>query len=120
MKPRRISHHRGDERNHGSREGRQTAPELLGERSLVCAPTMALKPRSTAITQSRKALGTSNVARKDAARHVSPWASLLLCPLTAEGEREIAQNIVGFFGVLSKWAVAERGESGDRFETRNS
>lgn len=44
----------------------------------------------------------------DDARRV--WQSRTTRPLGAEDEREIRQNLVGFFGVLREWAAREAGE----------
>jgi hypothetical protein len=75
-------------------------------------PTATKRTRSTPT-----APGRAGVARGSAADKANPWASLASRPLTAEDEREIAENTTGFFSLLAEWDRADRRESGDRPKT---
>jgi hypothetical protein len=83
---------------------------------------MALKPRLTAITQTRSLRSVPGRAEsgQDAARRVSLWASRSSRTLTNEDEREIAENAAEFFRLLAQWDAAERGESDERPASRQS
>ncbi len=42
------------------------------------------------------------------------WGGRSAKPLTDEDEREIAENLTGFFKVLAEWDAADRKVSGDK------
>jgi hypothetical protein len=62
----------------------------------------------------------AGVARRDAAGATNPWAALSSRPLSAEDEREIAENTTGFFSLLAEWDRADRRESGPPAGSRQS
>jgi hypothetical protein len=76
-------------------------------------PTATKRTRST-----RTAPGRAGVARRDAAGATNPWAALSSRPLSAEDEREIAENTTGFFSLLRQWDRAESSEVGAAPESR--
>jgi hypothetical protein len=52
--------------------------------------------------------GTTRATRKSATGNAVPWSSLASRPMTAEDEREIAENITGFFSIVAQWEARER------------